>query len=424
MPPKKSAGGQKSPPQDQTVLPDGGDPALVAMAIVDKKKRNLEKRKNKLESLRDNLESGSSSLDKDQLAAVAKLDEVALQLELIKDLQKQFTTLQSEYQKSRKKQQKADRQAARESEKEAERRAVMYTLRVQDILTNMGENDKDNFRSGSNGAVLLSEAELSQLDELYKILTPTRQGNASYQTELSNASELVQLITEQSTKEFMGTTYKQLYVLLQRIDECGYFDNSSDQEEDEESQEEGVADDEDYKSAEDNVTPATEADGLRGYGSTTPTTPSAGGAENVYSPLTEPMPSQQEPNQVVQSDMLIGYAPSAPSPTFPGLGPSPPQPTVDGGEFSFMHESEVDRGGIQAMQQPATTLDSTQINSSPALLPTAMSPQMNYPQYPPHEGRLGGDEMSIVTPDGSVILPPAPGSTTTPVEQSGEPNMY
>ena len=51
---------------------------------------------NKLESLRDNLESGSSRLDKDQLAAVAKLDEVGIQLELIKDLQKQFTTLQSE----------------------------------------------------------------------------------------------------------------------------------------------------------------------------------------------------------------------------------------------------------------------------------------------------------------------------------------
>lgn len=45
MPPKKSTGGQKAVVPDPTVLPDGGDPALVAMAIVDKKKRNLEKRK-------------------------------------------------------------------------------------------------------------------------------------------------------------------------------------------------------------------------------------------------------------------------------------------------------------------------------------------------------------------------------------------
>ncbi len=46
MPPKKSNGGQKAAaPQEIQVLPDAGEPALVAMAIIDKKKRNLEKRK-------------------------------------------------------------------------------------------------------------------------------------------------------------------------------------------------------------------------------------------------------------------------------------------------------------------------------------------------------------------------------------------
>lgn len=115
MPPKKSTGGQKAVVPDPTVLPDGGDPALVAMAIVDKKKRNLEKRKvpwvypcyrtclhmlrsllqNKLESLKEGLDSGTR-LDTDQIAAVAKLNDVSIQLELIKELQKQFTTLQSD----------------------------------------------------------------------------------------------------------------------------------------------------------------------------------------------------------------------------------------------------------------------------------------------------------------------------------------
>ena len=64
-----------------------------------------------------------------------------------------------QYQKSRKKQQKADRLAAKESEREAEKRAVVYTLRVQDILNNMGEEDKENFRSGSNGAVVRAVCE-------------------------------------------------------------------------------------------------------------------------------------------------------------------------------------------------------------------------------------------------------------------------
>ena len=73
------------------------------------------------------------------------------------------------------------------------------------------------------------------------------------------------------------------------------------------------------------------------------------------------------------------------------------------------------------MQQPP---DSTQMNSSPVLLqsdPQMTAPSMNFAQYPPQEDRLvEGDmqKMSIVTPDGSVLLPP--GSTSAAVEQSGE----
>ena len=78
-----------------------------------------------------------------------------------------------------------------------------------------------------------------------------------------------------------------------------------------ESQEEGVAegegvpDDEDYKSAEDNLTPANETDGLRGYESTTPTSTTAVTMENTYIPPTDVMPNQQEPASVVQSSMIM-----------------------------------------------------------------------------------------------------------------------
>ncbi len=66
----------------------------------------------------------------------------------------QSSCIPMQFQKSRKRQQKADRLAARESEKEAERKAVVYTLRIQDLLTNMGDEDKDNFRTGTNGALV------------------------------------------------------------------------------------------------------------------------------------------------------------------------------------------------------------------------------------------------------------------------------
>ena len=78
-----------------------------------------------------------------------------------------------------------------------------------------------------------------------------------------------------------------------------------------ESQEEGVAegegvpDDEDYKSAEDNLTPANETDGLRGYESTTPTSTSAVAMENTYISPTDAMPNQQEPAPVVQPNMIM-----------------------------------------------------------------------------------------------------------------------
>lgn len=45
MPPKKSAAVQKMTGDGGAVLPEGSDPVQAAVAIIDKKVRNLEKRK-------------------------------------------------------------------------------------------------------------------------------------------------------------------------------------------------------------------------------------------------------------------------------------------------------------------------------------------------------------------------------------------
>ena len=50
---------------------------------------------NKLSILKDNLDSGVA-LDKDQLDAVTKIEQVSTQLELVKELQKQFTTMSAD----------------------------------------------------------------------------------------------------------------------------------------------------------------------------------------------------------------------------------------------------------------------------------------------------------------------------------------
>ena len=151
-----------------------------------------------------------------------------------------------QFQKSRKRQQKVDRLAARESEKEAERRAVVYTLRIQDLLTNMGDDDKDNFRTGTNGALVRGEGDVLATLHVHVSVSvhhscclslsclnwmrcmgssphhvrPT-QGthplslsltmltlciSCSYVDDLGRASEFIQLVIEQSGKEVLGST--------------------------------------------------------------------------------------------------------------------------------------------------------------------------------------------------------------------------
>merc|ERR1712079_454379 len=64
----------------------------AAIAIVEKKVRNLEKRKGKLDSYRDILRRGKA-LNEDQQSAVDKYDEVIGTLEFTKELMGQFSKL-------------------------------------------------------------------------------------------------------------------------------------------------------------------------------------------------------------------------------------------------------------------------------------------------------------------------------------------
>merc|ERR1712013_632343 len=78
-------------PQENGATPPD-TPLQAALAIVEKKVRNLEKRKGKLDAYRDTLQRGKS-LNEDQQAAVAKYDEVIGTLEFARELSGQFTKL-------------------------------------------------------------------------------------------------------------------------------------------------------------------------------------------------------------------------------------------------------------------------------------------------------------------------------------------
>ncbi len=56
--------------------------------------------------------------------------------------------------KTKKRQQKAEKLQAKETEHVVRQKAVAYALRVTDILNTVGDDDKENFRNGHEGATV------------------------------------------------------------------------------------------------------------------------------------------------------------------------------------------------------------------------------------------------------------------------------
>eukprot|EP00058_Branchiostoma_floridae_P023083 XP_002608573.1 hypothetical protein BRAFLDRAFT_128819 [Branchiostoma floridae] len=189
--------------------------------IVEKKVRNLEKRKQKLDGYRE-LSKKGEELNKDQLEAAAKYDEVVQCLELTNDFMKQFLTINAETQKLVKKAEKRQLLAQRE----VELKRVQDLLEIQHVLDLLGTDAvRDDFKQGKPGAVPLTEAQLTQLDELYKVINPETEEGTSLSSQQADASEHVLCLLDAREKEIAGTTYKDLRELLQEVVNCPYWDN-------------------------------------------------------------------------------------------------------------------------------------------------------------------------------------------------------
>ena len=73
---------------------------------------------------------------------------------------------------------------------------------------------------------MLTEENLDQLDELYKLISPSRDGEKNYKESLSIAAEHIVSLVDAKEKAVVGTTYKELKELLDLIAECGYFEHA------------------------------------------------------------------------------------------------------------------------------------------------------------------------------------------------------
>uniref|UniRef100_A0AAX7SPQ5 Cell cycle associated protein 1a n=1 Tax=Astatotilapia calliptera TaxID=8154 RepID=A0AAX7SPQ5_ASTCA len=228
----------------QSAIPDLGNGShseamKQIIGVIDKKVRNMEKKKSKLDDYQARKNKGER-LNQDQLEALAKYQEINNNLEFARELQKSFLALGQEIQKAVKKSARRE-QLQRE---ETEQRRLKSVLELQYLLDQLGEDGvrQDLKHPDASGAPLLTDAELSSLDEFYKLVGPERNYDVRLTRQYEEASLHLWELLEGRDKAVAGTTYKSLKETLDKVLQSGYFDRAQTHQngtcEEEEEQEE------------------------------------------------------------------------------------------------------------------------------------------------------------------------------------------
>uniref|UniRef100_A0A8C3Q690 Uncharacterized protein n=1 Tax=Geospiza parvula TaxID=87175 RepID=A0A8C3Q690_GEOPR len=192
------------------------------LGVIDKKLRNLEKKKSKLDDYQERMNKGER-LNQDQLDAVSKYQEVTNNLEFAKELQRSFMALSQDIQKTIKKTARRE-QLMRE---EAEQKRLKTVLELQFILEKLGDDEvRSDLKQGSSGVPVLTEEELTMLDEFYKLVYPERDMNVRLNEQYEQASVHLWDLLEGKEKPVCGTTYKALKEIVERILQTSYFDST------------------------------------------------------------------------------------------------------------------------------------------------------------------------------------------------------
>jgi len=205
------------------------EPIKSALSVADKKLRNLEKRRLKLLETKKKADKGEQ-LNEDQKNALKSLEAVDFGLEAVRDVQKLIAALEQEYAKLLKKDQKRQKQEQKDALENRSQKYVFDVVDAQAILGEMSEDVRPDFLAGSNGACLLTETELENLDGIYELINPAASEEKS--KKLSERSKtagqhLVSLVEGKNTAAIEEVTYKDINDVLQKIKACGYFDKES-----------------------------------------------------------------------------------------------------------------------------------------------------------------------------------------------------
>uniref|UniRef100_A0A668ASB5 Cell cycle associated protein 1a n=1 Tax=Myripristis murdjan TaxID=586833 RepID=A0A668ASB5_9TELE len=181
------------------------------LGVIDKKVRNMEKKKAKLDDYQARKNKGER-LNQDQLEALSKSQEVINNLEFARELQKSFLTLGQEVQKAVKKSARRE-QLQRE---EMEQRRLKTVLELQFLLDRLGDDTvrQDMKRPDATGSPLLTDADLTTLDEFYKLVGPDRNYDVRLTEQYEEASLHLWELLEGRDKAVAGTTCTFVCLLL------------------------------------------------------------------------------------------------------------------------------------------------------------------------------------------------------------------
>uniref|UniRef100_A0A8C1T181 Cell cycle associated protein 1b n=1 Tax=Cyprinus carpio TaxID=7962 RepID=A0A8C1T181_CYPCA len=128
----------------------------------------------------------------------------------------------------KKKIQKSVKKAARREQlqrEEVEQKRLKRVLELQFLLDRLGdESVRQELLQGAGGPSLLTESELTSLDEFYKLVGPERDQNIRLTDQYQEASQHLWELLEGKDKPVAGTTYKALNETLERVLQSGYFD--------------------------------------------------------------------------------------------------------------------------------------------------------------------------------------------------------
>lgn len=110
---------------------------------------------------------------------------------------------------------------------EAEQKRLKTVLELQFILEKLGDDEvRSDLKQGSNGVPVLTEEELTMLDEFYKLVYPERDMNMRLNEQYEQASVHLWDLLEGKEKPVCGTTYKALKEVVERILQTSYFDST------------------------------------------------------------------------------------------------------------------------------------------------------------------------------------------------------